>query len=151
MEIGERYKATIIGSIFSATSFILTFTYIIPILSVSVLGALIESMMSLFINDDPYSNIGKATIAFLVVFLALIITRMLLESRKNKLSNSIIILFMIVTYLIIHPLGFYIYWAISMNFKSDGQLIFGAVSSFPFSSLSFIALGLLIDLVKKAP
>jgi phosphatidylglycerophosphate synthase len=151
MEIGERYKATIIGSIFSATSFILTFTYIIPILSVSVLGALVESMMSLFINDDPYSNIGKATIAFLVVFLALIITRMLLESRKNKLSNSIIILFMIVTYLIIHPLGFYIYWAISMNFKSDGQLIFGAVSSFPFSSLSFIALGLLIDLVKKAP
>jgi hypothetical protein len=56
---------------------------------------------------------------------------------------------MFLFYFLVHPLGFYIYWGLELDFRSDGQLIFGAIKSFPASSCAFLFIGLIIDWVKN--
>jgi hypothetical protein len=148
MKINQSYNGTIIGGIFTVTSLLLSLTFIIPVLSV-IPGALIESVIAKIVTNEPYSNVGKVTIGVLILFLSTPVALTLIKSRKTKLSNELIFGIMTFEYFIIHALGFYIYWATSLNFRNDGQLIFGAVTSFPMSSFGFIGLGILIDIVKK--
>ena len=148
MKINQQYNGTIIGGIFTVGSLLLTLTFIVPIFSV-LPGALIESIMSSIVNNEPYSNVGKATIATLVIILIFSIIVILIKSKKTEFKNGHIIGIMAIEYFIIHSLGFYIYWATSLNFRGDGQLIFGAVTSFPASSFGFVTLGILIDSVKN--
>jgi len=148
MKINQKYNATIIGGIFTTVSLLLTFTFIVPIFSV-IPGAFIELLMSSIIDRDPYSNVGKVTIFTLLILLVISLITILIKARKIKFNNGHIIGVMFFEYFIIHNLGFYIYWATALNFKSDGQLIFGAVTSFPYSSFGFLVIGLIIDLVKR--
>jgi len=150
MKIHQQYNGTIIGGIFTVISLLLTLTFIVPILSI-IPGAFIESIMSSIVNNEPYSNVGKATILTLVIILILSLILILFKSRKTELKNGHIFGIMVFEYFIIHALGFYIYWATSLNFRSDGQLIFGAVTSFPASSFGFLGIGILIDVVKTNP
>ena len=150
MKINQQYNATIIGGIFTLISLLLTLTFIVPILSV-IPGAFIESIMSSIVDNEPYSNVGKATILTLVIILVLSLIVILFKSRKTEFKNGHIFGIMVFEYFIIHALGLYIYWATSLNFRSDGQLIFGAVTSFPVSSFGFLGLGVLIDMVKTNP
>ncbi len=147
MKINQQHNGTIIGGIFTLGSLLLTLTFFIPILSV-IPGVYIESIISSIIDNEPYSNVGKATILTLVIILILSLIIILFKSRKTKFKNGHIFGIMVFEYFIIHTLGFYIYWATSLNFRSDGQLIFGAVTSFPISSFGFLGLGILIDMVK---
>jgi DMSO/TMAO reductase YedYZ heme-binding membrane subunit len=147
MKINQQYNGTIIGGIFTLVSLLLTLTFIIPILSV-LPGVFIESMMPSLVDNEPYSNIGKATIMTLVIIMIISIAIILIKARKTKISNGQMFGVMAFEYFIIHSLGFYIYWATSLNFRSDGQLIFGAVNSFPASSFGFIGIGIIIDLIK---
>jgi len=148
MKINQQYNGTIIGGIFTLSSLFLTLTFVVPILSV-IPGAFIESLMSSIVDNEPYSKVGKATIITLAVILLLSLIIILVKSRKIELKNGHIVGIMLFEYFIIHSLGFYIYWATSLNFRSDGQLIFGAVTSFPVSSFGFIGLGILIDVIKN--
>jgi len=148
MSISQKYNGTIIGGIFTAISFILTFTYIVPLLSI-IPGAFVESFMSSIVDNEPYSHVGKATILCLLIILILSLLIILIWARKTELKNGHIVGIMISEYFVIHSLGFYIYWASSLNFRSDGQLIFGAVNSFPISSFGFVGIGVLIDSIKK--
>ncbi len=131
-------------------SLLLTLTFIIPMLSVFP-GALVESIIALIVDNEPYSNVGKATIAVLIVILMISISLILIKSRKTELSNAQIFGVMVFEYFVIHALGFYVYWGTSLDFKSDGQLIFTAVKSFPANSFGFLGLGLLMDIIKKRP
>jgi hypothetical protein len=148
MKINPIYNGTIIGAIFTGVSLLLTLTFIVPILTV-IPGALIESIMSSIVNTEPYSNVGKATIWTLLILLIGSLTSFLIFIKRKKVTNNQIVGIMFLEYFIIHSLGFYIYWATSLNFRSDGQLIFGAITSFPASSFGFIIIGLLIDLIKN--
>lgn len=148
MRINQQYNGTIIGGIFTVTSLLLTLTFIIPVLSV-IPGAFLESIIAKIVDNEPYSNVGKATIAVLIAILTISTIIILIKSRKKKLSNGQLFRVMVFEYFIIHSLGFYIYWATSLDFRNDGQLIFEAVTSFPASSFGFIGLGLLLDIVKK--
>jgi amino acid permease len=103
------------------------------------------------VNNEPYSNVGKATLIALIVIFIVSIVLILIASRKKELSNVQVFGVMVFEYFIMHTLGFYVYWAFSLDFRTDGQLIFGAVTSFPISSFGFIGLGLLLDVVKKRP
>jgi|SRR5690554_4822585 len=150
MKINQQYNGTIIGGIFTVISLLLTLTFIIPMLSV-IPGALVESIMAMIVDNEPYSNVGKATIAVLIVILIISISLILIKSRKTELSNGQIFGVMVFEYFIIHALGFYIYWGTSLDFRSDGQLIFAAVTTFPASSFGFLGLGLLMDIIKKRP
>ena len=113
-----------------------------------------ESIAKLIINNNPYSNVGKLTIFLLslttltLTFISLVwIKRTSLKNHEISKGNIVAILFFL--YFLIHPLGFYIYWGVYLNFRGDGQLIFGAVTSFPYSSFVFIFVGILIDIVKN--
>ena len=72
----------------------------------------------------------------------------LTEQEKKDLENKFVIIAMMLEYFIVHPLGFYIYWS-TLNFKNDGQIIFGAIENFPISSFSFVIIGVIMDLVKQ--
>lgn len=148
MKIDQRYNGIAIGAIFMLASLLFTFTLVVPMLSV-IPGAFLESIMASIVDNEPYSNVGKATILVLSSMLIISMIFVLVISRQMVFRNSHIIAIMSFEYFILHPLGFYIYWASFLDFRNDGQLIFGAVSSFPMSSLSFVVLGLLIDLIKK--
>lgn len=148
MKISPKYNGTIIGAIFTVASILLTFTFIIPIISI-IPAAYIESLVASVVDNEPYSNVGKATINIFLGLLILFITIVLIKSRKNRLSNIQIFWIMIIAYFIVHSLGLYIYLGVSLNYRSDGQLIFAAVESFPISSFGFFGIGLLIDFVKK--
>ena len=150
MKINQQYNGTIIGGIFTLSSLLLTLTLIVPVLSV-IPGIFIESVVSLIIDNEPYSNVGKATTLILVIILILSLIIVLFKSRKTEFKNGHILGIMIFEYFIIHTLGLYIYWATYLEFRSDGQLVFGAVTSFPVSSFGFLGLGVLIDLAKTKP
>lgn len=147
MKINKRYNATIIGGIYTLGSLLLTLTFVVPILSV-IPGAFVESIISSVVDNEPYSNVGKATITTLIIILFVSLIIILIKARKTELTNGHIIGIMTFEYFIIHALGFYIYWGFGLNFRSDGQLIFGAVSSFPISSFGFVVIGTLIDSIK---
>ncbi|SIS46651.1 hypothetical protein SAMN05421766_10236 [Zobellia uliginosa] len=148
MKINKKYNATIIGSIFTAISLLLIFTIIIPPYSIMP-ATLLEIFISDTLDSEPYSNIIIAMLFILFILFLLTTGIILLKSKKKAYENKHIIGIMIIQYFIIHTLGFYIYWATILDFNRDGQIYFGALESFKYSSFGFILLGLLIDFSKK--
>ncbi|GGK82782.1 hypothetical protein ACD591_11435 [Rufibacter glacialis] len=149
MKINKRYSGTIIGGIFTLVSLLLTKTYIVPVVSV-IPGVFIKSLLKLVIDNEPYSNVGIATIITLAILVCLPLAIFLKKGRTQEATNGLIAGILVIEYFLIHTLGFYIYWASRFNFRSDGQLIFGAVSSFPASSFGLLAVGLIIDSIKNS-
>ena len=153
MKIAKKNTGLTIGSIFTGASLLLTATYNVPIISV-LPGILFENISENLVNNSPYSNVGRTTIVLLSTLFLLAMSFSLLwvkheTAKKGEISAGQVIAIMFILYFIIHPLGFYIYWAVALNFKSDGQLMLGATRSYPFSGLTFIFIGLAIDLVKN--
>lgn len=149
----SKNNGLIVGTIFTVCSFLLTFTFVVPIISV-LPGVFFETISKAIVSNDPYSNVGKLTILLLTVLLLLAIILTIVYTRKRTpanetLSKGRLTLIMFAFYFIVHPLGFYIYWGLNLNFRSDGQLIFAAVDSFPISSFAFVLLGLLIDWIRN--
>ena len=70
------------------------------------------------------------------------------QVRKTNVKNEHIVGIMIFEFFIIPSLGFYIFRAISIDFRSDGQLIMETITTFPLSSFGFLGLGIFIDTVK---
>lgn len=148
-----KYTGFKVGIIFTVCSFILTFTFITPIFSV-LPGIIFETISSNLVSNEPYSNVRKLTILLLsiitfgyIIFSIFYIKKLIAVNQiitKEKIATL-----MFIFYLFVHPFGFYIYWGYVMDFRGDGQLIFASISSFPFSSLSFVFLGLLIDWTKN--
>lgn len=115
---------------------------------------IIETLAEKLVNNDPYSNVGKMTILLLTAIFIIAISIALFKIRRTtlrdgRISKTKIVLVMTVMYFIVHALGFYIYWGLTLDYRGDGQLIFAAVDSFPISSWGFIPIGLAIDGVKK--
>jgi len=150
MKINQKYNGTIIGGIFTVGSLLLTLTFIVPVLSIMP-GMLVELIASKVVDKDPYSNVGRATLGFLmVIFIASIIV-IFIKVRKTNVKNNHVVGIMIFECFIIPSLGFYIHWATSIGFRIDGQFILEAIVTFPVSSITYIGLGILIDLLKLKP
>lgn len=142
------------GIIFSTVSFLLTLTFVVPIISVFP-GVLAEVVIKALVDNDPYSNVGKGTIVLLALVLTITFGIVLfrirqIAIREGGISKTKIALYMASLYVIVHALGFYIYWGVALGFRGDGQLIFAAIDSFPYSSWAFIPIGLVIDWVKNS-
>jgi len=142
MAIISNTNGTIIGLIFTLLSWVLTWTFIVPIVSV---------MPGLFILDSIFSfqdtNGGQESLNSLLIILGVFLSFVLVRTRMVVFNNYHISFIMVIAYFIFHTLGFYVYWQ-SLGYRGDGQLIFGAVKSFPYSSFGFLFFGILIDLVK---
>ena len=153
MKIAKSKSGVTIGALFTVVSFILTWTFIVPIISV-LPGMLFESIAERLVDNEPYSNVGKTTILLLAILFLLTLFLSLVWIRNEIVKHGSILtsqinLIMCLLFFIAHSLGFYIYWGVALDFRSDGQLIFGAVISYPISSFSFVFIGILIDLVKN--
>ena len=149
----NNYYSTLLGTILTIFSLVSIYTLIIPVISV-IPGALIEWISRLFITNTPYSNVGILTICILSLLLVSTIALFMIRIYRNKKNNkgtsiTSILNVLLIEYFIIHALGFYLYWGLVLDFRSDGQLIFAAVDSFKYSSFGFIPLGILIDIVKN--
>lgn len=146
----NKHLGFIIGGIFSLISILLTFTFVIPMFSV-FLGFYLQELISKVFSNITYEDSGKiTTVVLLIVFcLALFFAFRRANFRENKSKKIELIVIMLIIFLIVHPLGFYLYWGFYLNFKSDAQIIFDAVVSFPFSSLSFVFIGILLDYYYK--
>ena len=153
MKISKSNSGLIIGALFTVGSLLLTATFVVPIISV-LPGMLFETIAENCINNEPYSNVGKLTILLLTItfLLTLVLCLISIKSKTRKgeeISKGRIIAILSLMYFLVHSLGFYIYWGAFLDFRSDGQLIFSAIISYPISSFMFVFLGLLIDLVKN--
>jgi len=142
-----------IAGIFTCIALLLTATFVVPMIAVMP-GILFEEIASKFIVGDPYSNVGKMTIALLSLSLAAFLILMTYWMKctisiSGDLSSRQIVIALLLFFFIVHPLGYYIYWGVGLNFRSDGQLIFAAVGTYPFTCLAFVPIGLLIDLLRK--
>lgn len=154
MDKDRNYDGLLVGIIFAIVSFLLTLTFVVPIISVFP-GVLAEVVVKALVDNDPYSNVGKGTIVlltlvFIIAFAIVLFRIKQIMIREEGISKIKISLYMSSLYFIVHALGFYIYWGMSLEFRGDGQLIFAAVDSFSYSSWAFIPIGLIIDLVKNA-
>ena len=125
----------------------MTFTYLVPIVSI-LPGAFIETIVASFIGDTPYSVVGQWTLNTFIIFYIISVVLFLITARKKIITNGQIVIFLLFEFFIIHNIGFYLDWS-SSGFRSDGQLLFGVINTFPYSSIGFFGLGIAIDLVKK--
>lgn len=153
MNIAKKKAGITIGALSTIVSLLLTATYIVPIIAV-LPGALVESIVSNYVNNEPYSNVGVQTILilsliFLIALIACLVWIGRLAARQGYNEKEQIIFVMIIMFFPLHSLGFYIYWGAVLDFRSDGQLIFSAIISVPISSFVFILIGLLIDLLRN--
>jgi DMSO/TMAO reductase YedYZ heme-binding membrane subunit len=153
MKFSKTNRGVTIGALFTVGSLLLTATFVAPMLSV-LPGMLFEAIAEKCINNDPYSNVGKLTILLLAITFVLTLVLCLISiknktSKGEEISKGRIIAILSFMYFLAHSLGFYIYWGTFLDFRSDGQLIFSTMISYPMSSFIFVFIGLLIDLVKK--
>lgn len=138
-----------IGILFSIISFALTFTFAIPMWSIFG-GVLIEQILSSLFPSMVFATIGTITsvlLGLLLISLLYAVYRAIKvkSSSGERLLPSYVIKMMLIAYLLVHPLGFYLFLGIALDFHLDAQYLFGAVYSFPFSSLFFIVFGFLMD------
>lgn len=140
------------GIVFSIISLLCAFTLFIPVYT--VFPAL---FLEQFITDTfgtTYQNGSKITLLILVLLfiVALYITMRIIKNRAAKgsaISIKETTVVMLVLWLIVHSLGYYLLlWY--EGFPLDALNAMMSVASFPFTSLSFATIGLLMDSYWKA-
>ncbi len=150
----QKYIATIIGLIFSAACFFATFTFAIPVFILLPVSGALEGMLTKVMGDTSYSAIGTAMIFVLLAFFLFTSLTYYLSLRyqiikKQCFNKNHLLLFFGINLFIIHPLFFYLYASRDWSFARDGQFVFGAIETFPVSSLVFFFLGWSIDAMKN--
>ena len=152
MTATKNYSGLSVGLIFAIASLLLTATYVIPVISV-LPGVLVEFVLNRIFSISQNSQVGRLTILILSILLVLVLAFSLLNIWRTAKSGSVskgrIVIIMCTCFFLVHSLGFYCYWGLNLDFRSDGQLLLGAVNSFPISSFAFVLIGLLIDIIKN--
>lgn len=147
--VNKKHTGLLIGIIFSIVSFLLTFTFVVPIYT-TLPGSFLEQGLSSIFPTQPFPIIGMLTISILSILFILVILlslqRAKVQANKGKTASTVdIILMMLIIYCLVHPLAFYLHLGIALDFHLDAQYLFNAVYIFPFSSLSFVIIGFLMD------
>ena len=150
----NKYKGTIIGLIFSVSSWLATWTFVIPFITVLPAGLLLENMFKSIHAVDDYDVIGPSILkALWVIFLTTTILFFTYAFRSAKsgrpASKLSFIVFLLLQLFIVHPLVFYIDTSQNWDRASDGQFILRITETFPLSSIAFVIFGILLDLVNN--
>jgi hypothetical protein len=129
--ISDKYRGLTVGGIFSLVSMLSALTIVVP-----------------------FSEIGIAVIELLALDCVLILGGSLywvyMRVRSGAaITNAQIILILLFEFAFVHTLWFYIHWRNSSNFHMDRQIALEPIATFPFSSIAFVIIGALIDLVKS--
>jgi hypothetical protein len=152
--MAKKYSATLIGLIFTGVSLLLTFSFIWPMLTILPAGVFLETVFSGFFEKDPFDTIGNSVlitlfIAFLLavfIFYRIIFRQM---AKENKVKIRSLIWFFVILQFIVHSMFFYFDTSFNWSRAGDGQFIFGIIDTFPISSLSFVILGFITDVIKN--
>ncbi len=145
----EKYSGTIIGGIFTLVVFVTTYTIVIPIITL-MLPAFLESILSLFIENKDYKPIGIGVIIILLfgfIFSTFIMLRSILIKGNN--TKKTLWIYFAIQFFIIPVIVFYLKTSSDWNKASDGQFFFGIYEVFPISSLAFITIGVLVDVLRN--
>ena len=141
----NKYSATIIGLIFTLFSLISILLFAIPIISIIPIALPLELIFSNFVNDK-YLWIC-VTISLLIIFI--LTSNLLYRKIKDNISNRGFILYLTLQFFVLHPLVFYISLSSNWTRASDGQVMFMIVEYFPYSSWTFLILGILTDIFRR--
>ena len=141
----NKYSATIIGLIFTLFSLISILLFAIPIISIIPIALPLELIFSNFVNDK-YLWIS-VTISLLIIFI--LTSNLLYRKIKDNISNRGFILYLTLQFFVLHPLVFYISLSSNWTRASDGQVMFMIVEYFPYSSWTFLILGILTDVFRR--
>lgn len=146
----EKYIGLTIGIIYTLCCLLLVNT-LIPLLSV-LPGILLGEFFSNFPGILSGKGVGRMATAILSAGIIIYTILCVKDLRKRVAANepvtkTQITAFLFFFYLLIHPLGFYLYWGIALNYRNDGQLLLLGDRSFLYSSFSFMIFGALMDYV----
>jgi hypothetical protein len=148
-KIEGKYTASIIGSLFTAIVFISTITLVIPILTL-ILPGLLEIIVSSIIGDSKYNTIGiSVLICLVIIFIITTYAMFKVIFRKKELLKNELFKYFTFQVFIIPSIFFYMETSRDWDRASDGQFFFGIIEVFPLSSLSFIFIGVLIDIIRN--
>lgn len=144
----RKFACSIIGLIFTMIVLVSTFSIIIPLLTIFFPGFL-EMIFSKIFGNKPYRYIGISMIITLVCIFLISSFWFLkhLIAQPEKIIKSTIYFF-VFQFFIIPPLFLYINISSNWDIANDGQFIFEIFNVFPASSVSFLIIGLLIDLFR---
>ncbi len=154
-----KYLATIVGVVISALFFGI---WVEPFMLVSMgmsIGSLLPSVLLIelpleqIFEKGDYFSITLTTLIIEVVLLLLLCYRyfrkLVLTKRENKPFNfGKLILFFFFLQFLIHPIGFNIWALPNIDYARDSMFIFSIIETTPYSGLTFILLGIIIDLVR---
>jgi hypothetical protein len=150
----NKYSGTIIGLIFSLSSWVATWTFIIPFITVLPLSLFLEGTFKNGAHDRSYYEIGPSILKtmwfiFIISVALYYIVTILKVIRGRPVTKLSFILFLTGQLFIVHPLLFYIDTSQDWDRASDGQFIFGITQTFPTSSFAFVIFGILLDLLRQ--
>ncbi len=149
IKIEGKYTASIIGSFFTVVIFISIFTRIIPILTL-ILPGLLEFVFTLFFGNSDYKYIGISVLFSLVLIFSLITYFTLnVILRKKRLIKKELFIYFTFQVFIIPPIFSYVNILSNLENANDGQFFFGIFEVFPLSCLSYVTLGILIDIIRN--
>ena len=141
----QNKNAFKVSAWFSLISFVSTVTFVVPFVFMMP-GVAIESVFKHFYPNADNKSIGLTLIVILSIILLTLLVRFYLIIKRRlrdkiPIDNEVLIINNFLFSVIIHPLGFYLYWGLSLHFRMDGQLAFAIFGTFPVTSLFFIAIG----------
>lgn len=150
----NKYTGTVIGLIFSLSSLVATWTFIIPFITVLPLSLFLENIFKNGSNNGSYSDIGPSILKtmwfiFIISVALYYIVTIIKVKRGRPVTKLSFILFLTGQLFIVHPLLFYIDTSQDWDRASDGQFILGITQTFPTSSFAFVVFGILLDLVRQ--
>lgn len=148
MNFPNKYKGLIYGIIFTAISILISTALIFPAFSL-LPGLSIQQIVESIIDSNDIKVTLFYTNLIYIALILIILGIFIYSSYVSILKNYHYIITMIGIYFLVHPLGFNILWAIKLNYRSDGQLLFYSSETFLWSSWSFLFIGGFIDLIKR--
>lgn len=149
VNIEGKYTASIIGLLFTAIVFISAFTIVIPLLTL-ILPGLLELIASSIVGDSEYKTIGISVLTCLgIIFILSTYALFKVLFRKKKLQKKELIYYFTFQVFIIPAIFFYVETSRDWERAMDGQFFFGIIEVFPFSSISFIIIGVFIDIIRN--
>ncbi len=153
MKINPKRKGLVIGALFTGISLMLVATIIVPAIVV-LPGYPVEKLVGSVFKDLTDPHLQLLTIGLLTGILLLILIPGLLFIRSSTPVNEPIyggkiVLLLLLTCFVIHPLVFYIFSYTKAWNRSDGQYLMASLVTVPFSSFAFVIIGFFVDVMKK--
>lgn len=149
------YTATLIGLITTVICVLVSFTIILPFLTLLPTVITLEFISGLIFGEGNYPNKFKLILSLEIIFFLVLCVwyfkKLVSQVReKKKFETKKVIIFFVVIQFIVHPIGFYILLLSTPEMDpTDSMIGFYICETFPYTGCFFIFLGIVIDLIRN--